>query len=239
MTQRSNFRSTLTIPIIPVIIHYFIFLFVGGVVGDSNNVQKIQVAVVNFRIGRNHLDTEESGDAEKHLDMALQVLLPSMWVDQLEQCRKLLSDDTTKDSKEAHAILTPLDVDVTRAPTHEYIPETIDALNQSGILWTRRGELQRALLLLEMSHRLFRMVVAQLEKNDTVIGPAEDGGYYLLGMKTLYHSVFDIENWGTDTVYKQTISKLNNKSVYVLETLNDIDYIEDLHPYDVFRTYIK
>ena len=134
---------------------------------DSNNVQKIQVAVVNFRIGRNHLDTEESGDAEKHLDMALQVLLPSMWVDQLEQCRKLLSDDTTKDSKEAHAILTPLDVDVTRAPTHEYIPETIDALNQSGILWTRRGELQRALLLLEMSHRLFRMVVAQLEKNDT------------------------------------------------------------------------
>ena len=134
---------------------------------DNAATQNIQRGVINFRLGRNHLDTEESGDAEKHLNLALQVLLPSKWVDQLEKCRDLLNDETKKDSKEVEAILVPLDVDVTRVPTHEYIPETIDALNQSGILWTRRGDLKRALLLLEMSHRLYRMVVTQLEKNNT------------------------------------------------------------------------
>lgn len=78
-----------------------------------------------------------------------------------------------------------------------------------------------------------------LNTHDNVIGPAEDGGYYLLGMKTLHPSVFKIENWGTETVYKQTISKLNDNNVYVLETLNDIDYVEDLKPYNIFKSYTQ
>ena len=78
-----------------------------------------------------------------------------------------------------------------------------------------------------------------LDTHDHVIGPAEDGGYYLLGMKTLHPSVFKIDNWGTETVYKQTLSKLNNNTVYVLETLNDIDYVEDLKPYNDFKSYTK
>ncbi|WP_290701843.1 TIGR04282 family arsenosugar biosynthesis glycosyltransferase [Lacinutrix sp.] len=79
----------------------------------------------------------------------------------------------------------------------------------------------------------------KLDQNDNVIGPAEDGGYYLLGMKTLHPSVFKIENWGTETVYKQTILKLNDNSVYVLNKLNDIDYVEDLVPYTVFKPYLN
>ncbi len=78
-----------------------------------------------------------------------------------------------------------------------------------------------------------------LETHDHVIGPAEDGGYYLLGMKTLHPTVFKIDNWGTETVYKQTILKLNDNTVYVLETLNDIDYVEDLKPYDFFKSYTQ
>ena len=79
----------------------------------------------------------------------------------------------------------------------------------------------------------------KLDQNDNVIGPAEDGGYYLLGMKTLHPSVFKIENWGTETVYEQTILKLNDNSVYVLNKLNDIDYVEDLVPYTVFKPYLN
>ena len=92
--------------------------------------------------------------------------------------------------------------------------------------------------LYDLNTEIINQAFKQLDTNDNVIGPAEDGGYYLLGMKTLNPSVFDIENWGTETVYKQTISKLTS-SLYVLETLNDIDYVEDLKPYDIFNKYLK
>jgi tetratricopeptide (TPR) repeat protein len=155
---------------------------------DTDSTHKMLEAVVNFRIGRNYLDTEESGDGEKHLEMALKVLLPPRWIEQLEQAKKLLSDEATKNTKEATAILLPLDIDITHSPTYQYIPETIDCLNQSGILWTRRGEIKRALLLLEMAHRLFLMVKQQLEKNETNEDNAPDVHKILddLNMHTLF-----------------------------------------------------
>ena len=64
---------------------------------DTKPENKIRTGVLNFRIGRNHLDTEETGDAEKHLALALTVLLPPLWVDQLEKARVLLNNDETKD----------------------------------------------------------------------------------------------------------------------------------------------
>jgi len=92
--------------------------------------------------------------------------------------------------------------------------------------------------LYDLNTKIINQAFKALDTNDSVIGPAEDGGYYLLGMKTLNPSVFDIENWGTETVYKQTISKLTS-SLYVLKTLNDIDYVEDLKPYDIFNKFLK
>lgn len=93
--------------------------------------------------------------------------------------------------------------------------------------------------LYDLNTKLIEVAFQELDNHDNVIGPAEDGGYYLLGMKTLNKSIFNIKNWGSETVYKQTVSKLNRNSLYVLETLNDIDYVEDLHPYDIFKTYIQ
>ena len=78
-----------------------------------------------------------------------------------------------------------------------------------------------------------------LNNNDFVIGPAHDGGYYLLAMKSLYSQVFKNKNWGTSTVYKDTIKDLKNKRIHLLETLNDIDVYEDLKNIDAFRKYIK
>ncbi|WP_367180200.1 TIGR04282 family arsenosugar biosynthesis glycosyltransferase [uncultured Lacinutrix sp.] len=93
--------------------------------------------------------------------------------------------------------------------------------------------------LYDLNQEIINKAFQKLDDHDNVIGPAEDGGYYLLGMKTLHPSVFKIENWGTETVYQQTISKLINNNVYVLETLNDIDYVEDLKPYEAFKSYIE
>jgi rSAM/selenodomain-associated transferase 1 len=68
----------------------------------------------------------------------------------------------------------------------------------------------------------------QLDENDLVIGPAKDGGYYLLGMKTLHSEVFKNKSWGTSTVFENTINNLQNKRVFLLEELNDIDTYDDL-----------
>jgi hypothetical protein len=71
------------------------------------------------------------------------------------------------------------------------------------------------------------------------MGPALDGGYYLLGMKNLHPNIFENKNWGTETVRNETLSDLKNKSVFLLEALNDIDVYEDLKNYDVFKPYLE
>ena len=79
----------------------------------------------------------------------------------------------------------------------------------------------------------------KLENNDIVIGPAEDGGYYLLGMKTLNSQVFQNKDWGTSTVFQNTINDLENESVFLLEELNDIDVYEDIKNIEELKRLIK
>lgn len=76
---------------------------------------------------------------------------------------------------------------------------------------------------------------SKLERNDVVLGPAEDGGYYLLGLKEVMPSLFSNKNWGTKTVLEDTLKDLWTFSVDFLETLNDIDTFEDLKKSNYFR----
>lgn len=78
-----------------------------------------------------------------------------------------------------------------------------------------------------------------LDNQDAVIGPAQDGGYYLLGMKSLIPKVFATKNWGSETVLEETLEDLKNYTLYTLETLNDIDYASDLKPYPEFTHYLS
>jgi rSAM/selenodomain-associated transferase 1 len=77
-----------------------------------------------------------------------------------------------------------------------------------------------------------------LDSNDVVIGPAQDGGYYLLGMRNLIKDVFYQKEWGGDTVFEATLGDLRAYSIYQLETLNDIDHAEDLQGYPAFEHYL-
>ena len=82
----------------------------------------------------------------------------------------------------------------------------------------------------ELEEKHILKAFEELKKVDVVIGPAKDGGYYLLGMKKMYESIFENVDWSTDRVLKQTLSicgKLN-LSVFLLPELNDIDDEEDL-----------
>ena len=71
-----------------------------------------------------------------------------------------------------------------------------------------------------------------LNTHDSVIGPTMDGGYYLIGFRaeTFFHQVFEGMDWGTEGVFRQTLSILKDhrKRVYVLPVWNDIDTVEDL-----------
>jgi glycosyltransferase A (GT-A) superfamily protein (DUF2064 family) len=71
---------------------------------------------------------------------------------------------------------------------------------------------------------------AALENNEVVIGPAADGGYYLLGMKKLHPELFQNIAWSTDRVYAETIAVLQQQDLcyQTLETLTDVDEEKDL-----------
>lgn len=73
-----------------------------------------------------------------------------------------------------------------------------------------------------------------LEQNDVVIGPSEDGGYYLIGSNTFIPEIFDGIPWSTEHVYSETINLLQKKNLSYnkLPTLNDIDTEEDLRNSD-------
>ncbi|MEO8934247.1 MAG: TIGR04282 family arsenosugar biosynthesis glycosyltransferase [Xanthomarina sp.] len=79
----------------------------------------------------------------------------------------------------------------------------------------------------------------KLETHDVVIGPAFDGGYYLLGMKQLQPHIFENKAWGTDTVLKDTFNDLQGQNIYRLEELNDIDTFEDLNKNNILKDLIK
>ena len=78
-----------------------------------------------------------------------------------------------------------------------------------------------------------------LNKNDLVIGPAEDGGYYLLGMNSLEEKVFKNKDWGTATVRKDTLEDLKDKKVFLLAPLNDVDIFEDIEHHPAFQQFLK
>ena len=78
-----------------------------------------------------------------------------------------------------------------------------------------------------------------LENNEVVIGPAEDGGYYLLGMNSLEEKVFKNKDWGTETVRKDTLEDLKDKKVFLLGELNDVDVFEDIEHHPAFQTFLK
>lgn len=77
-----------------------------------------------------------------------------------------------------------------------------------------------------------------LETNNFVIGPAEDGGYYLLGMTHLNETIFKHKVWGTSSVLKDTLDDLQNESVFLLEQLNDVDTYEDIKDNNTLKSFI-
>lgn len=80
---------------------------------------------------------------------------------------------------------------------------------------------------------IINQAYADLDSTDVVIGPADDGGYYLLGMKTTVPEIFQNMRWSEADVRSVTESRLNELSISysLLPMLSDIDYWEDWQQY--------
>lgn len=70
--------------------------------------------------------------------------------------------------------------------------------------------------------------ITQLVDFPVVIGPARDGGYYLLGLAQPKPELFEQIDWGTPEVLSQTVSKLQGNEYFLLPEWYDIDTAEDL-----------
>ncbi len=72
-----------------------------------------------------------------------------------------------------------------------------------------------------------------LQDHDVVLGPTEDGGYYLIGLRSPTPALFENIPWSTDAVFSltQEKGKAMGLSVKVLPMLRDLDTIEDLQAF--------
>ncbi|APG65270.1 glycosyltransferase [Tenacibaculum todarodis] len=93
--------------------------------------------------------------------------------------------------------------------------------------------------LYDLTPTIIEDAFSKLNTNDVVLGPAEDGGYYLLGMKTLQPNIFENKTWGTSTVRAETLIDLEKVNVHLLQELNDVDVIEDIENHPAFQKFLK
>lgn len=81
-----------------------------------------------------------------------------------------------------------------------------------------------------LSQKIIEDSMSMLKESDLVLGPANDGGYYLIGLRQLHQGLFDAIPWGTKDVFKITlaIAKGLGLSVQTTKHLDDVDRPEDL-----------
>ncbi len=82
----------------------------------------------------------------------------------------------------------------------------------------------------ELSQQVLRSAFAMLEENDVVLGPAGDGGYYLVGLRRSAPSLFSGIGWSTPRVFEQTVARVGEAglSLGLTAKLNDLDDPDDL-----------
>lgn len=83
------------------------------------------------------------------------------------------------------------------------------------------------------------MAFQKLDSNDFVLGPAQDGGYYLLGMTRLKEELFYNKSWGTNSVLKDTMRDLENESIFLLAVRNDVDIYDDIKDEVAFQPFLN
>ena len=124
----------------------------------------------------------------------------------------------------------------TRADFAGWLGEGVALADQGdGDLGERLAAVPAPALLLgadvpDLEPRHLTAALDALARVDVVVGPAEDGGYYLLGFTRQVPFLFNAMPWGTDAVFAETVRRLDARGVAheALEPLHDCDRPGDL-----------
>ncbi len=124
-------------------------------------------------------------------------------------------------------------------PRHQYAPQEGDDLGERMKNAFQRifSEGYRRAVLIgsdipDLAKAVLQESFASLEKNDLVLGPAADGGYYLMGfnkdsfLPELFHGI----EWSSPTVFRDTvdIARAAKRSLHLAPEWNDVDSVQDL-----------
>jgi hypothetical protein len=85
----------------------------------------------------------------------------------------------------------------------------------------------------DLSRSIVGDAFSELDHVDIVIGPATDGGYYLIGMKSLHPEIFRGIAWSTGRVLEDTVSLIRKSGLTYKEVsvLSDVDSLKDLEKF--------
>lgn len=85
----------------------------------------------------------------------------------------------------------------------------------------------------ELTPEIVSQAFQHLTNADAVVGPAYDGGYYLLGLKKMFSRVFQNKQWSTQSVLADTMGDFESAGLKVvsLPLLRDVDRDDDLPPH--------
>ena len=122
---------------------------------------------------------------------------------------------------------------------HAFMPQTGDELGERMELAFSRifaeGTAEAVLIgsdIPELTTKVIHEAFASLATHDAVVGPANDGGYYLIGFrKSTFSPVFFRDMpWSAPAVFRETIGRLRaaSLSVHVAPECIDADTKEDL-----------
>ncbi len=105
---------------------------------------------------------------------------------------------------------------------------------EAATRWAFEADYERVAVIgsdcLGMDQVFVEKAFKALRKNDVVLGPSSDGGYYLIGMRAHSPWLFEGIEWSTPTVFETTVDKVEVRDLALkkLEVRIDVDTIEDL-----------
>ncbi|TNJ43834.1 TIGR04282 family arsenosugar biosynthesis glycosyltransferase [Tamlana fucoidanivorans] len=93
----------------------------------------------------------------------------------------------------------------------------------------------------EITEHHLRDGLQKLKHHDVVFGPAQDGGYYLIGLSEMHECIFKNKPWSQSNLLRETLDELHVKQAKIatLVTLNDIDTFDDLKASSFYQSNPK